>query len=42
MRRLTCQSALAEMFDQDVDLIVGKGDKPIHRIAKEQGIKLEK
>ena len=41
MRKLRCKSALTELFDLKVDLIVGLGDKPIHRIAKTTGIRLK-
>jgi predicted nucleotidyltransferase len=41
MRKLRCKSALTELFDLKVDLIVGLGDKPIHRIAKTTGVQLK-
>lgn len=41
MRKIRCKSQLADLFDLDVDLVVGKGDKPIHRIAKETGVRLK-
>lgn len=34
-------SDLTELLDLKVDLIVGLGDKPIHRIAKTTGIRLK-
>jgi predicted nucleotidyltransferase len=40
LRKLKCKSALIDLFDLKVDLIVGNGDKPIHRIAKTTGIRL--
>lgn len=41
MRKLKCKSALVDLFDLKVDLVVGLGDKPIHRIAKTTGIRLK-
>lgn len=41
MRKLKCQSALMDLFNLKVDLIVGLGDKPIHRIAKSTGVRLK-
>jgi predicted nucleotidyltransferase len=40
MRKIRCKSALTELFDLKVDLVVGVGDKPIHRIAKSTGVRL--
>lgn len=40
MAKLRCKSALTDLFDLKVDLIVGLGDKPIHRIAKTTGVRL--
>jgi len=40
MRRLRCQSALTDLFDLKVDLVVGKGYQPVHRIAKSTGVRL--
>lgn len=40
LRKLKCRSALTDLFDLKVDLIVGRGDKPIHRIAKATGVRL--
>lgn len=41
MTRLRCKSALADLFDLKVDLVVGDGTKPIHRIAKQTGVRLK-
>ena len=41
MAKLRCKSALTDLFDLKVDLIVGLGDKPIHRIAKTTGVRLK-
>ncbi|WP_164844440.1 hypothetical protein [Azoarcus sp. DN11] len=41
MRKLRCRAALTELFDLKIDLIVGSGDKPIHRIAKSTGVRLK-
>lgn len=41
LARLRCRSQLTELFDLHVDLVVGKGDDPIHRIAKTTGIRLK-
>lgn len=41
LRKVKCKSALIDLFDLKVDLIVGAGDKPIHRIAKTTGIRLK-
>lgn len=41
MRKLRCRAALTDLFDLKVDLVVGKGDKPIHRIAKATGVRLK-
>ncbi|MET3109518.1 putative nucleotidyltransferase [Oxalobacteraceae bacterium GrIS 2.11] len=40
MQKIKCQSQLMDLFDLNVDLIVGNGSKPIHRIAKETGVRL--
>lgn len=40
MRKVRCKADLTELFDLKVDLIVGTGDKPIHRIAKSTGVRL--
>lgn len=40
LRKLKCKSDLIDLFDLKVDLIVGSGDKPIHRIAKATGVRL--
>lgn len=40
MQKIKCQSKLMDLFDLNVDLIVGNGSKPIHRIAKETGVRL--
>ncbi len=40
MRKIRCKSSLVELFDLKVDLVVGVGDKPIHRIAKSTGVRL--
>jgi predicted nucleotidyltransferase len=41
IQRIQCQSRLTALFDLKVDLIVGYGDKPIHRIAKAMGVCLQ-
>ncbi|NMG16629.1 nucleotidyltransferase family protein [Aromatoleum bremense] len=41
MRKVRCKAALTELFDLKVDLIVGIGDKPIHRIARSTGVRLK-
>ena len=41
MRRIRCKTLLTELFDLKVDLVVGNGDKPIHRIAKSTGVRLK-
>jgi predicted nucleotidyltransferase len=41
MRKIRCKAVLTELFDLKVDLIVGVGDKPIHRIAKTTGVRLK-
>lgn len=41
LRKIRCKSALVELFDLKVDLVVGIGDKPIHRIAKTTGVRLK-
>lgn len=41
MRKIKCRSALTNLFDLKVDLVVGVGDKPIHRIAKATGVRLK-
>lgn len=41
MRKIKCKSALMDLFDLKVDLVVGMGDKPIHRIAKARGVQLK-
>ena len=41
MRKLTCQAELVELFDLNVDLVVGNGSQPIHRIAKRTGARLK-
>jgi predicted nucleotidyltransferase len=41
MQKLRCKSALMDLFDLKVDLVVGLGDKPIHRIAKTTGVRLK-
>ncbi|MDP2880780.1 MAG: nucleotidyltransferase domain-containing protein [Azonexus sp.] len=40
LRKVKCKSDLTDLFDLKVDLIVGTGDKPIHRIAKSTGVRL--
>lgn len=39
--KLRCKSDLADLFDLKVDLVVGDGTKPIHRIAKQTGVRLK-
>ncbi len=41
MAELRCKSELADIFDLKVDLVVGDGTKPIHRIAKQTGVRLK-
>ena len=41
MQKVKCQSQLVDLFDLNVDLIVGNGSQPIHRIAKETGVRLK-
>lgn len=41
MQKIKCKSALMDLFDLKVDLVIGLGDKPIHRIAKSTGIRLK-
>lgn len=41
MRKIKCKSILTDIFDLKVDLIVGLGDKPIHKIAKATGVRLK-
>jgi predicted nucleotidyltransferase len=38
---LRCKSDLADLFDLKVDLVVGDGSNPIHRIAKQTGVRLK-
>jgi len=40
MTAMRCKVELADLFDLDVDLVVGDGSKPIHRIAKATGVRL--
>lgn len=41
MRLVRCKRKLVELFDLKVDLVVGDGSLPIHRIAKATGIRLK-
>ncbi len=41
MMAMYCKVALADLFDMKVDLIVGDGEKPIHRIAKSTGVRIK-
>jgi|Laugrefa1bdmlbdn_1035148.scaffolds.fasta_scaffold87132_1 predicted nucleotidyltransferase len=41
MMAMHCKVALADLFDMKVDLIVGDGEKPIHRIAKSTGVRIK-
>ena len=41
MHKIDCKRALTELLDLNVDLVVGNGDKPIHRIAKQTGVRLK-
>ncbi len=41
MAAMRCKSDLADLFDLKVDLIVGDGTRPIHRIAKQTGVRLK-
>ena len=40
LKRIHCKAKLIELFDLKVDLIVGTGDQPIHKIAKSTGVRL--
>lgn len=40
LKRIHCKTILTELFDLKVDLIVGEGDQPIHRIAKATGVRI--
>ena len=41
MAAMRCKADLGDLFDLEVDLIVGDGSKPIHRIAKQTGVRLK-
>jgi predicted nucleotidyltransferase len=41
MRQIRCKRALVDLFDLKVDLVVGDGSLPIHRIAKTTGVRLK-
>ncbi len=41
MAAMRCKADLADLFDLQVDLIVGDGSEPIHRIAKQTGVRLK-
>ncbi|MSQ73454.1 MAG: nucleotidyltransferase domain-containing protein [Betaproteobacteria bacterium] len=41
MAAMRCKAELGDLFDLEVDLIVGDGSKPIHRIAKQTGVRLK-
>lgn len=41
MRKIRCKAILSALFDLKVDLVVGRGDQPIHRIAKTTGVRLK-
>ncbi len=41
MKQMRCKVELTEHFDLKVDVIVGKGDKPIHTIAKTTGVRIK-
>ena len=41
MTAMRCKSDLADLFDLTVDLVVGDGSQPIHRIAKQTGVRLK-
>ncbi len=41
MRKIDCKRALTALLDLSVDLVVGNGEKPIHRIAKQTGVRLK-
>ena len=41
MAATRCKADLGDLFDLEVDLIVGDGSKPIHRIAKKTGVRLK-
>ena len=41
MATMRCKADLGDLFDLEVDLIVGDGSKPIHRIAKQTGVRLK-
>lgn len=41
MQKIKCKTALTALLDLKVDLLVGRGDKPIHKIAKTTGVRLK-
>ena len=41
MAAMRCKADLGDLFDLEVDLIVGDGSKPIHRLAKQTGVRLK-
>jgi predicted nucleotidyltransferase len=41
MAAMRCKADLGDLFDLDVDLIVGDGSKPMHRLAKQTGVRLK-
>jgi len=41
MATMRCKADLGDLFDLKVDLIVGDGSRPIHRIAKQTGGRLK-
>jgi predicted nucleotidyltransferase len=41
MAAMRCKADLGDLFDLEVDLIVGDGSKPIHRMAKQTGVRLK-
>ena len=40
LKRIDCRAKLTDLFDFKVDLIIGGGDLPIHKIAKSTGVRL--
>lgn len=41
MTAMRCKADLGDLFDLEVDLIVGDGSKPVHQLAKRTGVRLK-
>ncbi|BAP88380.1 putative uncharacterized protein [Burkholderiales bacterium GJ-E10] len=41
MDEIRCKLDLEDVFGTKVDLVMGAGDKPIHQIAKETGVRID-